>query len=72
MSKLVSIQEFKEGQILTQPIKNLFGQVLIAEPPFHVSKPAFKETIEIANKFGLTYIKGPNVFFSRTAVLKKG
>ena len=31
MSKLVSIQEFKEGQILTQPIKNLFGQVLIAE-----------------------------------------
>jgi hypothetical protein len=31
MSKLISIQEFKEGQTLTRPIKNLFGQVLIAE-----------------------------------------
>jgi hypothetical protein len=31
MSKLISIQEFKEGQILSRPVKNQFGQVLIAE-----------------------------------------
>lgn len=48
------------------------GQVLMVEPPFHVSKAAFEETIEIARNSGLTLIKRPKVFFSKAAVLKKG
>ncbi len=47
------------------------GQVLMVEPSFHVSKAAFKETIGKARNAGLTLVKGPKVFFSKTAMLKK-
>jgi ubiquinone/menaquinone biosynthesis C-methylase UbiE len=47
------------------------GQVLMVEPPFHVSKAAFKETIRKARNVGFTDVKGPNVFFSKTVILKK-
>ncbi len=48
------------------------GQVLIVEPPVHVSKKAFEETIGKAESAGLTIISRPKVLFSKTAVLKKG
>ncbi len=48
------------------------GQVLIVEPPFHVSKSSFDETVRKANNAGYTDIKGPNVLFSKTRILKKG
>ncbi len=48
------------------------GQVLIVEPPFHVSMSAFKETVRIARDVGFTDIEGPNVLFSKAVVLKKG
>jgi ubiquinone/menaquinone biosynthesis C-methylase UbiE len=48
------------------------GQVLIVEPPFHVSKTAFEETIRKARKAGLTEVERPKVFLSKTAILKKG
>jgi ubiquinone/menaquinone biosynthesis C-methylase UbiE len=48
------------------------GQVLIAEPPFHVSKREFEETIRKAREAGLTEVERPKVFFSKTALLKKG
>lgn len=48
------------------------GQVLIVEPPFHVSKSAFEEIIRKARNIGLTLIERPKVFLSKAAVLKKG
>jgi len=47
------------------------GQILIVEPPFHVSKSAFEYTISIAQKAGLKLIERPKVLFGKTAVLKK-
>ncbi len=48
------------------------GQVLVVEPPFHISKSAFEETIRKARNAGFTLIERPKVLFSKTAVLKKG
>jgi ubiquinone/menaquinone biosynthesis C-methylase UbiE len=47
------------------------GQVLIVEPPFHVSKSAFEETVRKAGDFGFTDVERPNMLFSKTAVLKR-
>ena len=48
------------------------GQILIVEPPFHVSKTAFEKTIRKARDAGLTEVERPKVFLSKTAILKKG
>jgi ubiquinone/menaquinone biosynthesis C-methylase UbiE len=48
------------------------GKVLMAEPPFHVSKKAFDETLKIAGEAGLSHREGPKVFFSKSAILEKG
>jgi ubiquinone/menaquinone biosynthesis C-methylase UbiE len=48
------------------------GQMLIVEPLFHVSKSAFEMTIKKSENAGFELVETPNVFFSRTAVLKKG
>lgn len=47
------------------------GRTLIAEPPIHVSRRSFEETIAIAREAGLTPAAGPKIFFSRTALLHK-
>jgi ubiquinone/menaquinone biosynthesis C-methylase UbiE len=47
------------------------GLILIAEPPFHVSKSAFEESLKKAREEGFIDIKGPNVLFSKTVILKK-
>ena len=47
------------------------GQILIVEPPFHVSKSAFEETLRIAGDAGLIVIEKPKMFFSRAVLLKK-
>jgi ubiquinone/menaquinone biosynthesis C-methylase UbiE len=48
------------------------GQVLIVEPPFHVSKSAFRETVRKARNVGFADVEGPDVLFSKTVILKKG
>ena len=48
------------------------GQVLIVEPPFHVSKKAFEETLRKAQDSGFKLFEGPKVLFSKTMILKKG
>lgn len=53
-------------------ILNPNGQVLIVEPPIHVTKSAFQESIRIARGAGFADVEGPNVFLSKTVVLKKG
>jgi len=48
------------------------GTVLIAEPPFHVSKKAFQKCIQKARKAGFNAEKGPSVILSKTALLSTG
>ncbi len=48
------------------------GLVLIVEPPFHISKRAFEETIAKARDAGLTPVERPRVFLSKAIVVKKG
>jgi len=48
------------------------GHALIVEPPFHVSKKAFEETIRKARDAGFTPVERPKVLFSKTVVLRKG
>lgn len=48
------------------------GQVLIAEPPFHVSKSAFEEMLKKARELGFIDTEGPNMLFHKTVILKKG
>ena len=48
------------------------GQFLIVEPPFHVSKTAFEETIRKARDAGFKSVEGPKVLLSKTVILKKG
>jgi hypothetical protein len=48
------------------------GQVLMVEPPFHVSKSAFAATVEKARGAGFNSLEGPKVFFSKTVILEKG
>ena len=47
------------------------GQVLVVEPPFHVSKSAFEETIKKAKNVGFTDVEGPDMIFHKTVILKK-
>jgi ubiquinone/menaquinone biosynthesis C-methylase UbiE len=58
---------FKEIASILKPN----GQLFIVEPPFHVSKPAFEETIRKALGAGFTPIESPKVFLSKTVLLKK-
>jgi ubiquinone/menaquinone biosynthesis C-methylase UbiE len=48
------------------------GQVFIIEPPFHVTKTAFEETIRRARDAGFIPVGRPKVFLGRTVILKKG
>jgi len=59
---------FNEIESLLKPN----GQVFIVEPPFHVSKIGFEDTIKKACDAGLTVVERPKVFLSKTVILKKG
>ena len=59
---------FRETEKILKP----GGHVFIVEPPFHVSKSAFEETIRKAQNAGFTCVERPKVLLSKTAVLKKG
>jgi len=47
------------------------GEILIVEPPFHVSKSVFEATIRKAQNAGFVLVERPKVFFSKTALLIK-
>jgi hypothetical protein len=47
------------------------GQVFLVEPPFHVSKMAFEQTIRKAQVAGFTFIERPKVFLSKSVILIK-
>lgn len=45
------------------------GQLLIVEPPFHVSRAAFETTLRIAQQAGLRLVARPRVRFNKAALL---
>ena len=48
------------------------GQVLVVEPPIHVSRHAFADTIGKARAAGFIPVERPSIFLSKAVVLKKG
>ena len=58
---------FNEIRVMLNPK----GQVLIVEPPFHVSKRMFKETIRKAQDSRFTPVEGPKIILNKTVILKK-
>lgn len=46
------------------------GQVLVVEPPIHVSKAAFDKTLGEAQNAGFEILNGPKVLLSKTAILR--
>ena len=58
---------FEELQTIIKPN----GKLFIVEPPFHVSKKAFAETIKKATTAGFAEVKRPNIFFNKAVILKK-
>ncbi|RZB33191.1 MAG: hypothetical protein AEth_00110, partial [Candidatus Argoarchaeum ethanivorans] len=58
---------FNEIRVILNPK----GQVLIVEPPVHVSKRMFKETIRKAQDSGFTPVEGPKIILNKTVILKK-
>lgn len=47
------------------------AQVLLVEPPFHVSKSDFEISLGKAKAAGLIESKGPQILLSKTAILQK-
>jgi ubiquinone/menaquinone biosynthesis C-methylase UbiE len=48
------------------------GQLLVVEPPLHVSKSAFETTIKTARDAGFTVMERPRVLLSKAVLLGKG
>lgn len=58
---------FNEMEKILKPT----GKGLLVEPPFHVSKSAFEETIRKAQNAGFVLEERPKVFLSKTALIIK-
>ncbi|WP_413831289.1 class I SAM-dependent methyltransferase [Desulfobacula sp.] len=68
------VHEVRDKESLFTEIESILkpnGKILIVEPPFHVSKKAFEDTIKKASEAGFTFVGKPKIFLSKTAVLKK-
>jgi ubiquinone/menaquinone biosynthesis C-methylase UbiE len=68
------VHEVPDQEKLFNEIKSILkpnGKVFIVEPPFHVSKAAFEETVRIAQNAGLRPVERPNVVLSKTVILKR-
>jgi ubiquinone/menaquinone biosynthesis C-methylase UbiE len=68
------LHEIPEQQTFFNELASLLvpgGQVLIVEPPFHVSRSGFVLMIEKAGRAGLYPVKGRKVFFNKTVLLRK-
>ena len=68
------LHEVPDQEVFFREINSLLkpgGQVLVVEPPLHVSKKAFAETLNTARTVGFTPAPGPKVLFSKTAILRR-
>jgi ubiquinone/menaquinone biosynthesis C-methylase UbiE len=59
---------FEELESTMQPN----GQVLIVEPPFHVSKADFLQMVQKGENAGFKAYEGPRIILNKTVILKKG
>lgn len=74
ITALYMIHEIPDREAFLKELRSILrpdGQVFIMEPPFHVTKAAFEETIRKAREIGFDPVEGPKVFFSKTVILKK-
>ncbi len=58
---------FAEVQTILRPQ----GQLLVVEPPIHVSRKAFEATIGLAQEAGLALAGRPRVPFNKTALFRR-
>jgi SAM-dependent methyltransferase len=47
------------------------GQILVVEPPFHVSKSALAKTVRAAQDTGFKAEEGPKIILSKTVMFRK-
>jgi len=68
------VHEIPHQDVFFREIESILktnGLILIVEPPFHVSKEGFNQTVRKAQEAGLIAGEGPKILFSRTVILKK-
>jgi ubiquinone/menaquinone biosynthesis C-methylase UbiE len=68
------VHEVPDKQKLFSQLASLLkpnGQILVAEPPIHVSAKKFQDMLQLAKDQGLINLQGPKIFFGKTAILKK-
>ena len=68
------VHEVPDQRFLFHEIHSILkpgGQTLVVEPPFHVSRRAFEQTIEWARAAGLTPVQRPRVLLSKAVLLQK-
>jgi len=69
------VHEVTEVEGLFSEIETILkpkGLVFVVEPPLHVSKKAFENTVKKAHDAGLSVVERPRIFLSKAVVLKKG
>lgn len=69
------IHEIPEPEGLLKEIASILrpaGQFLLVEPPFHVSKKGFEQTIGKTLDAGFTPVQRPKIFLSKAVILKLG
>lgn len=67
------LHEIPDQEAFFNEIKSILktkGKIFIIEPPFHVSKKDFEETVRIAGTCGFTKVESPKVFLSKAVVLE--
>jgi FkbM family methyltransferase len=67
------VHEVPDQQVFFNELRSILkpeGAILIVEPPLHVSKREFEETISKARNAGLRPVERPRVFLSKAVVLK--
>jgi len=68
------VHEVPDGAALFREIKTILkpkGQVFLVEPPLHVSKKAFEDTVKKATDASLTVVDRPKIFLNKTVLLQK-
>ena len=67
------IHEVPDQELLFTELKSILkpeGQILLIEPPFHVSKKAFEKTIKIAGDAGFKVTERPKFLFDKAVIFK--
>ncbi len=68
------VHEVPDQEALFEELKTILktdGNILLIEPPFHVSKKAFKKTLDMAIKSRFIIEDRPNRLFDKGALLKQ-